>query len=170
MADASRSLSSSSPGPPSPESCGMVLSRTKRGHTCDRYRKMAEMPFENEAGRAPEIYGFHKARERGQCCRLSKRRSCRSLGHQMQVTGIGRVAAQPEGLAASRRGHLPRRRILQRRDECAAVWWRHLQRHFDKPVVDGRKRKLFGMKNPGDAWEPPVVAGRCLCRQRCADQ
>ena len=83
----------------------------------------------------------------------------------MQVSGIGRVAAQPEGLAASRRRHLPGGRILQRRDECTTFWRRYLQRHFDKPGVDGCKRKLFGMQNPGDAWESPVAACRCLRRQ-----
>src|ERR1700722_7349566 len=72
-AEASRSRSSSSPGPLCPESSGMVLSRKSAATTWDRCRKVAEMPFENEAGQALEIYGFHKARSRGLGCRLSSR-------------------------------------------------------------------------------------------------
>lgn len=79
----------------------------------------------------------------GICRSCSKCRSRGGLGHQMQIAGIGSVAPQPERLASSRRRHLPRCRILQRRYKCAAVWGRDLQGHFYKPVVDGRKREFF---------------------------
>jgi hypothetical protein len=96
--------------------------------------------------------------------RCSKRRSPGGLGHQVQIAGIGGVAAQPERLALPGRRHLPRRGILQGRDECAAVRWRYLQRHFDQPGVDRRKRQFFGRKNAGGAWPPPVAAGQGLSR------
>src|ERR1700733_12585382 len=57
------------------------------------------MPFENEAGRAPEIYGFHKAWERGQGCRLPK--GCR---HQNAVRAAARnIRCRLPGLAGSQR-------------------------------------------------------------------
>ena len=94
----------------------------------------------------------------------SKRCSPGGLGHQVQIAGIGGVAAQPEPLALPGRRHLPWRGILQGRDECAAVRWRYLQRHFDQPGVDRRKRQFFGIKNAGAAWLPPVAAGQGLSR------
>ena len=97
----------------------------------------------------------------------SKRRSCGGLRHQMQITGIGRVAPQSERLAAPGRGHLPRDRILQRRYKCAAVRGRYFQGHLYEPGVDGRKWKFFRMNNSGDAREPRVAAGRCRRRRIC---
>jgi hypothetical protein len=85
----------------------------------------------------------------------------------MQVSRIGRVAPQSEGLSSPWRRPLPRHRILHRGFKCSAVWWCYLQGHFHLPGANRRKREFFGMNHPGDAHQSSI-AGRRACRLRCA--
>lgn len=89
------------------------------------------------------------------------------LVSKMQVTRVGWVAMESEGLATSRRMRLPRHVILQCYFIGCAVWRTYLQVRPYKPIVKRCKRQFFGMKNSGNAGAP-LVAGQCLRDLHCA--
>jgi hypothetical protein len=70
---------------------------------------------------------------------------------QTQIARMSGITPHAKYLAAPRRRALPRHPGFQCRDIGASVLRRDRERHVDVPVIDRRKRRLFGINHAGGA-------------------
>jgi len=120
-------------------------------------------------------YSYTGSRYRRRTASSCQRAGVRSVrgdnrsGNQTQIVRMGGIAPDTESLATPRRRPLPRHPAFQRRDIRASVLRCDRKRHVDVPVIDWRKRRLFGINNAGGARLKLTACALCVrgCRGQC---